>query len=207
MDVPSQLVKLCNIFKSIRRYTVSPIPLIPQEESNSFPFTRHPQPFSSDSALSGLRNIAITLPVTHAWLGLPLLKVSSTLKQYGSHPHHFLGETWQFRDRPARDPDSYDEDELCHAFTGLGKRNGAGVIVRREPWVVDGWEVTEEFVRNWGWVVQDCSDLFRSTNMWRARRGERPLINHDGAGAENMVSETSFTETESRIFQVTSSRH
>ncbi|KAK7422695.1 hypothetical protein QQX98_001483 [Neonectria punicea] len=75
-----------------------------------------------------------------------------------------------------RDIESFDEEGLCCAFTGRGHRQGAGVIVWREPWDCSGWEVTEEFVRSWGWVIVGCWDLFRSTNMWRAQRGERPLF-------------------------------
>lgn len=75
-----------------------------------------------------------------------------------------------------RDVESFDEDGLCCAFTGRGHQKGAGVIVWRDPWDCSGWEVTEEFVRSWGWVIAGCWDLFRSTNMWRAKRGERPLF-------------------------------
>ncbi|KPM37567.1 hypothetical protein AK830_g9006 [Neonectria ditissima] len=75
-----------------------------------------------------------------------------------------------------RDIESYDEAGLCCAFTGRGHREGAGVIVWGDSWDCNGWEVTEEFVRSWGWVIAGCWDLFRSTNRWRAQRGERPLF-------------------------------
>lgn len=75
-----------------------------------------------------------------------------------------------------RSVDSYDEEGLCRAFTGRGHGQGPGVIVWREPWDPSGWEVTAEFARSWGWVISGCFDLFRSTNMWRSQRGERPLF-------------------------------
>ncbi|KAI0424422.1 hypothetical protein F5Y09DRAFT_324430 [Xylaria sp. FL1042] len=75
-----------------------------------------------------------------------------------------------------RNVDSFDEDELCCAFTGRYHASGPGVIVWGAPWDSSGWEVTEEFARSWPWVIESCSDIFQSTNMWRARRGERPLF-------------------------------
>lgn len=51
-----------------------------------------------------------------------------------------------------------------------------GVLVWRDPWDPSGWEVTESFVRAWGWAVVGCWDLFHSTNKWRELRGEKPLF-------------------------------
>ncbi|KFA81084.1 hypothetical protein S40288_01029 [Stachybotrys chartarum IBT 40288] len=93
------------------------------------------------------------------------------------HPWIDLLPIPQLRDNLLQRPlDSYDEDELCRAFTGRGHRRGNGVVVWCEPWDPSGWEITEEFVQSWGWVIAGCSDLFRSTDLWRARRGERPLF-------------------------------
>ncbi|KAK2589645.1 hypothetical protein QQS21_012674, partial [Conoideocrella luteorostrata] len=93
------------------------------------------------------------------------------------HPWVDLLPVPQLRDNIiGRDVDSYDEEGLCRAFTGRGQQGGAGVIVWREPWDAGGWELTEEFVRSWGWVFQGCSELYQSTNMWRAQRGERLLF-------------------------------
>ncbi|OTA99626.1 hypothetical protein M426DRAFT_325010 [Hypoxylon sp. CI-4A] len=75
-----------------------------------------------------------------------------------------------------RDPDSYDEEELCHAMRGLTPGHRTGVLVWRDPWDATGWEVTEEFAKSWSWVVAGCWDLLRSTNDWRVRRGEDPLF-------------------------------
>ncbi|WKT54089.1 Protein of unknown function DUF3425 [Fusarium oxysporum f. sp. vasinfectum] len=93
------------------------------------------------------------------------------------HPWIDLLPVAQLRDNIIqRDVDSYDEAGLCCAFTGRGHDQGTGVIVWREPWDPSGWEVTAEFARTWGWVIAGCYDIFRSTNMWRAQRGERPLF-------------------------------
>ncbi|KFY98580.1 hypothetical protein V500_01600 [Pseudogymnoascus sp. VKM F-4518 (FW-2643)] len=71
---------------------------------------------------------------------------------------------------------SYDEDELCHAMRGQAPDHNPGLLVWRDPWDPTGWEVTEEFIRSWGWVIAGCADLLHSTNTWRARRGEKPLF-------------------------------
>jgi hypothetical protein len=75
-----------------------------------------------------------------------------------------------------RDADLFDEEELCHAMRGQAPLYNPGLLVWRDPWDPTGWEVTEDFVASWPWVVAGCADLLRSTNIWRARRGERPLF-------------------------------
>lgn len=75
-----------------------------------------------------------------------------------------------------RDPGSFDEEELCHAMRGQAPLSNPGLLVWRDPWDPAGWEVTEDFVAAWPWVVVGCADLLRSTNVWRARRGEGPLF-------------------------------
>tara|TARA_R110002060_G_C2100152_1_gene97619 strand:+ start:119 stop:826 length:708 start_codon:yes stop_codon:yes gene_type:complete len=75
-----------------------------------------------------------------------------------------------------KDVESFDEEELCHAMRGQAPENNPSLLVWRDPWDPTGWEVTEEFIMSWGWVIAGCTDLLRSTNSWRARRGERPLF-------------------------------
>ncbi|KAL6233787.1 hypothetical protein BDW75DRAFT_214137 [Aspergillus navahoensis] len=80
----------------------------------------------------------------------------------------------------------YDDVQLCRDMCGYGTLsipadrsagNGeTGIIIWRDPWDPEGWEVTETFLRRWGWVVAGCMELFRATNRWRAVRGERPLF-------------------------------
>ncbi|KAI1743106.1 hypothetical protein F4680DRAFT_392479 [Xylaria scruposa] len=70
----------------------------------------------------------------------------------------------------------FDEDELCHVMIGR-EDSDAGFIVWSDPWDSCGWEVSEAFVRSpWGWTIAGCWELYRSTNEWRARRGEAPLF-------------------------------
>jgi hypothetical protein len=78
-----------------------------------------------------------------------------------------------------RGVDSFDEVALCCAFTGHGHDRGTGILVWGESWDENSYEVTQEFARSWGWLLAGCWDLFRSTNLHRARRGERPLFRLD----------------------------
>ncbi|OOF96838.1 hypothetical protein ASPCADRAFT_396339 [Aspergillus carbonarius ITEM 5010] len=87
-----------------------------------------------------------------------------------------------------------DDTQLCHdmcgyqsAQAGHNRPSGmgeTGVIVWKNPWDPEGWEVTETFVQLWGWTIHDCWELFRSTNAWRRRRGERPLFHIPGEARE-----------------------
>ncbi|RSL68065.1 hypothetical protein CEP54_002926 [Fusarium duplospermum] len=72
--------------------------------------------------------------------------------------------------------DCFDEEQLCHALRGRIPDLDPGILVWREPWDPNGWEVTETFARTWGWTIAGCWDLLRSTNEWRAQRGEEPLF-------------------------------
>ncbi|OBT57611.1 hypothetical protein VE04_01455 [Pseudogymnoascus sp. 24MN13] len=97
-----------------------------------------------------------------------------------SAPHHpwiDLLPMPEMRDNIFRqEVDSFDEEELCHAMRGQAPDLNPGLLVWRDPWDPTGWEVTEESIRSWGWVIAGCADLLHSTNTWRARRGEKPLF-------------------------------
>lgn len=51
-----------------------------------------------------------------------------------------------------------------------------GLIVWGEPYLIDSWEVTPNFLHKWGWAVVGCQELIDSTNSWRRSRGETPLL-------------------------------
>ncbi|KAI1750282.1 hypothetical protein F4782DRAFT_252777 [Xylaria castorea] len=76
-----------------------------------------------------------------------------------------------------RGMECFDEDDLCMVMVGRGNINDAGFIVWSDPWDSYGWEVTEGFARSsWGWTIAGCWELYQSTNVWRAKRGEPPLF-------------------------------
>lgn len=54
----------------------------------------------------------------------------------------------------------------------------ARLIVWNTPWDPSGWEVTEGFLRKWGFLLRGDGedDMLRATNRWRALRGEDPIV-------------------------------
>jgi hypothetical protein len=52
----------------------------------------------------------------------------------------------------------------------------AMIIVWTTPWSPWGLEVTEAFQKKWGHLLSGCRDILLATNMWRRKRGERPLF-------------------------------
>ncbi|KAL6907172.1 hypothetical protein GGI43DRAFT_396783 [Trichoderma evansii] len=136
-----------------------------------------------DSALTRSSRLAGNIPLTR----LPKNLTPTNLQR--TTPHHPWFDILPFpemRDNLLRLESStsavannshYDADNLCHWMVGLDadQREG-GLIVWGDPCDVASWEVTAEFYKKWGWTLQGCIELFRSTNYWRARRGERPLF-------------------------------
>ncbi len=53
---------------------------------------------------------------------------------------------------------------------------GSGLILWGEPYLIDSWEITPDFLLNWGWTIMNCQELVNSTNYWRMSRGETPLL-------------------------------
>lgn len=50
------------------------------------------------------------------------------------------------------------------------------LIVWGEPWNEGNWEVTPAFLRKWAWLLKGCAALVESSNRWRAKTGEGPLL-------------------------------
>ncbi|KAF7906885.1 hypothetical protein EAF00_001163 [Botryotinia globosa] len=95
-------------------------------------------------------------------------------------PHHPWLDLWpipQMRDNLLLHAGSYDEDRLCNDLVEFGglMNEQSGLIVWGELWDVSGWEVSETFLKNWGWAVKGCKELLASTNSWRAKE-ERKLL-------------------------------
>jgi hypothetical protein len=51
-----------------------------------------------------------------------------------------------------------------------------GLIVWGEPWDTESWEATPNFLLKWSWLLKNCDDLIASSNSWRAKRYEKPLV-------------------------------
>ncbi|KAL3706890.1 hypothetical protein TMatcc_007903 [Talaromyces marneffei ATCC 18224] len=87
------------------------------------------------------------------------------------------------RDNFIRLRGTFDECDLCDDILGTmydeevsrhDERDG--MIVWGEPWDVYSWELMEGFVRKWAYMLVDCGELIESTNRWREKRGEEPLV-------------------------------
>ncbi|RAH49957.1 DUF3425 domain-containing protein [Aspergillus brunneoviolaceus CBS 621.78] len=104
----------------------------------------------------------------------PALEPTAIQRRVPHHPWLDLFPFPHLRETLILAQDCIDEDQLCHDMCGRGLE-ATGILVWTDPWDPTGWEVTEAFLSVWGWTVRDCHDLLRSTNMWRARRGEKRL--------------------------------
>ncbi|KAI9035691.1 DUF3425 domain-containing protein [Aspergillus affinis] len=111
-----------------------------------------------------------TLPVN--------LQPTAIQRSIPHHPWLDLLPVPQMRDNLILAGDFEEEAQLCLDMKGNGSAPSgrSGVIVWSDPWDPAGWEVTESFVRSWGWVISNCYDLALSTNRWRAKRNEKPLF-------------------------------
>ncbi|KAL7917411.1 hypothetical protein ACQKWADRAFT_325765 [Trichoderma austrokoningii] len=76
-----------------------------------------------------------------------------------------------FRDNLLRAGDIVQPTEIWNDMVS-GKLRVWG----KTPWDRRGWEMQEEFVNKWWWVIAD--DILEETNFWRVSRGEAPLSLH-----------------------------
>ncbi|KAI3071518.1 hypothetical protein CBS147353_6424 [Aspergillus niger] len=93
-------------------------------------------------------------------------------------PHHPWLDFFphpRMRDRLIFAGNKYDDEQLCIDIMGFWNPDPA-LLVWGQPWDIANWEMSEAYVKKWGWTVQDCPELFKSTNRWRAQRGEKPLL-------------------------------
>ncbi|OJJ77079.1 hypothetical protein ASPBRDRAFT_190417 [Aspergillus brasiliensis CBS 101740] len=76
--------------------------------------------------------------------------------------------------------DRFDDDELCHDVMGFwdNASDTCSLLVWGEPSDPANWEVTEQFIRKWPWVLRGCPELLKSTNRWRQKRGEKMIIRY-----------------------------
>ncbi|KAL2203792.1 hypothetical protein CC79DRAFT_1311774 [Sarocladium strictum] len=50
-----------------------------------------------------------------------------------------------------------------------------GAIIWGQPYLMESWEFTAQFLRKWAWTVEGCEDAIRVSNSWRMSRGITPL--------------------------------
>ncbi|GAP84208.1 hypothetical protein SAMD00023353_13100060 [Rosellinia necatrix] len=86
------------------------------------------------------------------------------------------------RDRLILAAGTFDEDELWDdcvggLFDGFPDDEVArrGLIAWSPPWDIAGWEMSEGFLRKWGWLLKGSPAALEATNRWRRQRCEEPL--------------------------------
>lgn len=84
----------------------------------------------------------------------------------------------QFRENMIHAGNSLDSHELCHDLTSFWdtRCSNSRMLVWGTRWDQKNWEVTEDFARKWQAFLYDCSEILISTNYWRVKRDERPLL-------------------------------
>lgn len=105
------------------------------------------------------------------------LKPTETQLTVMHHPWLDLFPLPRLRDNLVNAGDDWDDEALCLDMIGQGgaPSGKGGIILWGEPWDPRNWELTEAFVKKWRWVFAGCEEMIRSSNYWRAKRGERPM--------------------------------
>lgn len=85
------------------------------------------------------------------------------------------------RDNVLLSGDEFDQDEFCldasgGLFEGFDETETRGIIIWGEPWSPSGWEVSEGFVKRWGFLLRGCDELIEATQRYREARGEERLV-------------------------------
>lgn len=95
-------------------------------------------------------------------------------------PHHPWLDFFPFaqlRDNLIQHEDCMDDSQLCRDLMGFWNMPDEDncMLVWSDPWDPMSWELTETFLKKWGWLVRGCPEILWSTNYWRRLRGERQL--------------------------------
>jgi len=118
---------------------------------------------------------------------LPATLLPTTLQQTVPHGDWIdLFPSPEGRDCLIQAAGSFDEDELWADCVG-GLYEGfpedevkrRGIIAWSPPWHISGWEMSEGFLRKWGWLLKGVPGTLEATNRWRMERGEEPLVQVD----------------------------
>ncbi|OBT49350.1 hypothetical protein VE00_00487 [Pseudogymnoascus sp. WSF 3629] len=118
---------------------------------------------------------------------LPLSLLPTTLQQTVPHGDWIdMFPCPDGRDRLIRAAGTFDEDELwADCIGGLfegfpdDEVERRGIIAWSPPWDITGWEMSEGFLRKWGWLFKGLPGPLAATNRWRMQRGEEPFTQDD----------------------------
>jgi hypothetical protein len=115
---------------------------------------------------------------------LPSALLPTTLQQTVPHGDWIdLFPCPEARDRLIRAAGTFDEDDLFADCSG-GLYEGfpddeverRGIIAWSPPWDISGWEMSEGFLRKWGWLFKGLPGPLEATNRWRMERCEEPFV-------------------------------
>ncbi|KAE8380457.1 hypothetical protein BDV26DRAFT_290380 [Aspergillus bertholletiae] len=108
------------------------------------------------------------------------LSPTSTQRSCHHHPWVDFFPYPQVRDNLIRAQGRYDKHQFCLDILGFWDPGTPEnmLLVWGEPCDPLSWEVTESFIKKWGWVIRGCPDIMYSTNQWRARRGENMIFRY-----------------------------
>ncbi|KAL4810912.1 hypothetical protein BDV18DRAFT_3404 [Aspergillus unguis] len=75
---------------------------------------------------------------------------------------------------------NFDDYPLCLDIMGFWTvtDEACGLLVWGEPTDPRSWEVSENFLKRWPWVVAGVPELLESTNRWRSSRGEKMIFRY-----------------------------
>jgi Domain of unknown function (DUF3425) len=110
----------------------------------------------------------------------PSLKYTSLQKKV-AHEAWIDTIPWpRMRDNVIRYQVKFDPDELCSDFLGgleegVSDIEGRGIILWGDPWNETGWELSENFIKKWWFLLEGCGEVIKATNKWRVLRGEGRL--------------------------------
>lgn len=110
--------------------------------------------------------------------GIPVSLRPTMLQR--TKPHHPWLDIFPFpqmRDNIIDVEEVIDDIQLCHDVMAFWdtRNTEAMLLVWGHPWDPTNWEVTQGFLRKWGWTIRGCSEILESTNVWRNLRGEQKL--------------------------------
>lgn len=97
------------------------------------------------------------------------------------HPWLDLFPFPAFRDNILRvlDAGLFDDDELCVDVLEVwceDVESRPSLMIWGESWDAHAWEASPSFLRKWGWLLEDCPEIFEATNYWREKRGQKRLV-------------------------------
>lgn len=112
----------------------------------------------------------------------PSLRPTTLQKTHTHHPWLDFFPIPKIRDNLLRAGESFDDEALCVDIMGFWDSSPTSsnctLLVWGEPTDPGSWEVTEDFLRRWPWVIRGCPELLQSTNYWRRKRGEMMLFRY-----------------------------